>query len=97
MDTKTELQTALDTFKSDFKESFEKAAKDNGTDVKTYTNDVIVNLFMGLMLGRAARRGNTAKAVYWGVSMLSFHANTRQRRLLHQLKTQTPEVPSWLN
>lgn len=70
----------FDEFKSHFAKEWAKLAKERGQTPQELTTNTITAIITSIMFGRAARKGNVAKTIYWGVGALQISAYGRSRR-----------------
>ena len=76
----TPVIESFDDFKREFLKAFDKLADEYGRTRNEFAQDVINGLITSIMFGRAARKGNVAKSIYWGVSALQLSARSRSNR-----------------
>lgn len=80
MTNTTDKPVSFQDVKTAYLESFDKVAAEYGRTRQQLIQDMTNGLIISVMFGRAARKGNVAKTIYWGVAALQRGAYMRSLR-----------------
>lgn len=78
MTNTTDNPVTFDDIKAAYLKSFDKLAAKYGRTRQEFATDLVSSVIVSVMFGRAARKGNVAKAIFWGVSAIN------NRNFMHQ-------------
>lgn len=86
MTNTTDKPVTFDDVKAAYLKSFDQIAVKYGFTRQELAQQMVSNLIAAFMFGRAARKGNIAKTIFWGVGALNRGAYMRDRKADAQRK-----------
>lgn len=92
MTNSTNQPVTFEDVKREYLSSYDEICARYGRTRQELATDIVSSLLSSIMFGRAARKGNVAKTIFWGIGAINRAAYFRSLREVQERKREREEA-----